>query len=71
LDLVNHLKNNCDFIVIDAGPPMPGSPWQALARLSDSIVLYTVGQASPLAIDTALRSLVAMAAPVKGLVLGR
>lgn len=71
LDLVNHLKNNCDFIVIDAGPPMPGSAWQVLARLSDSVVLYTAAQTSQLAVDGALRSLVAMAAPVKGLVLGR
>jgi Uncharacterized protein involved in exopolysaccharide biosynthesis len=69
--LIAYLKQNCDLIIVDTAPPRTSGPWPALARLSDSIVLYAPAKAQPLGLDGALRSLVAMSAPVKGLVLAR
>jgi len=70
-ELLNHLKRHCDLLLIDAAPPLTPGLWPVLAGLSDAVVLYVAAKGSQLALDSALRSLNAMAAPLKGVVLAR
>lgn len=69
--LLSHLKQNCDLILVDAAAPGLAGLWPVLASLSDSVVIYAAAKASPAELDGALRSLVAMRAPLKGLVFAR
>ncbi|MDR3528489.1 MAG: exopolysaccharide transport family protein [Rhizomicrobium sp.] len=70
-DLLNHLKQHCDLILIDAAPPLTTGPWPPLARLSDAVVLYAAAKVPQPVLEAALRVLSAMAAPLKGLLLAR
>ncbi len=71
VELINHLKQHCDLILIDAAPPLTAGLWPVLARLSDTVVLYAAAKGPQPVLEAALRALSAMAAPVKGLVLAR
>lgn len=70
-ELLNHLKQHCDLVLIDAAPPQTLAVWPVLARLSDTVVLYAAVGGTQTAMASALRSLSAMPAPLKGLVLAR
>jgi polysaccharide biosynthesis transport protein len=70
-ELFGHLRQNCDFILVDAAPVGTPGPWPVLAGLCDSVILVGAA-ASPLAVfDLALRSLVATRATVSGLLVTR
>ena len=71
IDLLNHLKQHCDLVLIDAAPPLTIGLWPVLARLSDTVILYAAAKAPQPVLEAALRALSAMAAPLKGLVLAR
>lgn len=70
-DLLNYLKQNCDLIVIDAGMPSSPGLWPVLAQLADAVLVYAAAKTPQPILEGSLRSLVAMAAPVKGLILAR
>lgn len=71
LSLIDYLKQNSDFIIVDASPPSAAEAWSVLAPLSDAVLLYAGSQSPKQVLDGALRSLVAISAPLKGLVLAR
>jgi len=70
-DLINYLKQNCDLIVIDAAAPSSPGGWPALAPLADAVLVYAAAKTPQPVLEGSLRSLAAMAAPVKGLILAR
>jgi Mrp family chromosome partitioning ATPase len=70
-DLIQHLRQSCDLILIDAAPAGVQGPWPALARLVDGVVLFTAPDGAQSAFDRALRLLVAISAPLSGLVVAR
>lgn len=70
-DLIRHLKQSCDLIVIDAAAPGTAGIWPPLAKLADEVVLCTPAEAPQRIFDGALRLLVAMSAAVSGLVVTR
>lgn len=71
VDLIRHLRQSCDLVLIDAAPAgVPGS-WPALARLADGVVLFTGADSAQSAFDRVLRLLAAISAPLSGLVVAR
>jgi polysaccharide biosynthesis transport protein len=69
--VIGGLRGACDLIVIDAVAPGTAGAWPALARLSDAVVLISAAAASQTLFERTLRSLVAMGAPLCGLVITR
>lgn len=66
--VIGSLRHACDLMVIDS----PGlSAWPALAKISDAVVLYSAATSSQTLFERTLRSLVAMGAPLCGLVITR
>lgn len=70
-DLFRHLRQNCDLVLVDAAPPGVRGCWPALARLSDATVLVASAGAPQGLFEAALRSLVAISAPLTGLIVTR
>ena len=69
--LLATLRQSCDLVLIDAAAAGTAGVWPGVARLSDTVLLMTPASASKTALDTALRSLVAMQAPLRGMVITR
>jgi uncharacterized protein involved in exopolysaccharide biosynthesis/Mrp family chromosome partitioning ATPase len=65
------LRQSCDLVLVNAPPAGSASVWPDLARLSDMVVLQMPAAASPSVVNKALRWLVAMRAPLRGLVITR
>lgn len=70
-ELIGHLRRSCDLVLIDAAPAGVPGPWPALARLADGVVLLTAPDGAQRTFDQALRLLVAISAPLYGLVVAR
>lgn len=69
--VIASLRQNCDLVLIDALQVGGGGVWPAVSRLSDAVLLLAPGRAPQGELDNALRSLVAMRAPLRGLVVMR
>jgi polysaccharide biosynthesis transport protein len=65
------LRPSLDLILINAPAAVIPGLWPHLARLSDVVLLGTPANASQHVLEAALRSLVAMRAPLRGLVVMR
>jgi uncharacterized protein involved in exopolysaccharide biosynthesis/Mrp family chromosome partitioning ATPase len=69
--LIGGLGQGCDLILVNGPPAGDSTVWPHLARLSDAVVLQTPAKGDSAAFERALRSLVAMRAPLRGLVVTR
>jgi len=69
--LLATLRQSCDLVLIDAAATGTAGVWPSVARLSDTILLMTAATAPKAPFDTALRSLVAIFAPLRGVVITR
>ncbi len=65
------LRQSCDLVLVNAPAAGSAAVWPHLARLSDAVLLQTPVTAAPATIAHALRWLVAMRAPLRGLVVTR
>lgn len=65
------LRQSCDLVLVNAPAAGSAAVWPHLARLSDAVLLQTPATAAPATIAHALRWLVAMRAPLRGLVVTR
>lgn len=65
------LRQSCDLVLINAPAAGSAAVWPHLARLSDAVLLQAPALAAPATIAHALRWLVAMRAPLRGLVVTR
>lgn len=69
--LMASLRQNCDLVLIDAARTSAAGVWPAVGQLSDAVLLLAPVRAPQGELDNALRSLVAMRAPLRGLVVMR
>lgn len=65
------IRQRCDLVLINAAPVGAAGVWPSLARLGDIVLLFAAASAPPSGLDAALRSLVAMGTPARGLVITR
>jgi polysaccharide biosynthesis transport protein len=65
------LRRSCDLVLVNAPAAGSVAVWPHLARLSDVVLLQTPSAADPSVLIHALRWLVAMRAPLRGLVVTR
>jgi uncharacterized protein involved in exopolysaccharide biosynthesis len=65
------LRRSCDLVLVNAPAAGSAAVWPHLVRLSDAVLLQTPATAAPATIAHALRWLVAMRAPLRGLVVTR
>jgi polysaccharide biosynthesis transport protein len=69
--VLNSLRQSCDLVLINAPVPGAADAWPPLAALSDVVLLLAAANAPQGVVDKILRSLVAMRAPLRGLVIMR
>lgn len=69
--IVSSLRPSCDLILVNAPAVGSAGAWPHLAALSDVVLLFAAANAPPQGLEQALRSLVAMRAPLRGLVVMR
>ncbi len=65
------LRHSCDLVLINAPAPGVAGAWPQLATLSDVVLLLAAANVPQAMFDQTLRSLVAMRAPLRGLVIMR
>jgi len=68
-DLFTYLKGHCDLVLVDAAAVC--GAWPAQARVVDCALLVTAANAPQASFEAALRSLVATATPLTGLIITR
>jgi hypothetical protein len=69
--VLRSLCHSCDLVLINAPALGAAGAWPALAGLSDVVLLLAAANAPQGVFDQTLRSLVAMRAPLRGLVIMR
>jgi hypothetical protein len=69
--LLATLRQSCDLVLIDAAAAGTAGVWPSVAKFSDTVLLITAANAPKAPFDAALRSLVAICAPLRGVVITR